>query len=73
MVQIFYIITKNEELIYVQNFRKRNADTAKKAIKRLYESIKHNKRVSNINFSETELNFINDNIEKHKIFINKEL
>lgn len=73
MVQVVYFITKEDEIIFAQNFEYDTKTKAKKAIENTYEDIKIQDRVKDIQYTKDKLVFTdtveNDSDEIHTILI----
>lgn len=72
-INILYVITKNNEIIFIQNFPQENIKEAKKVLQLQYEDIKENSVVKKIMYDNniTNLQYIAgkkiefDNQEEH--------
>lgn len=65
---IVYTIFKNRELIFAQNFRTDDITDAKKRLAETLKDIRKNENITDIKYTENELEFV-DIDEKHIMFI----
>ena len=73
MKQVVYFITKEDELIFAQNFKYDTKEEAEKAIKNTYENVKTQDNIKDIQYVENRLVFTdtaeNDSDEIHTMLI----
>ena len=73
MKQVVYFITKEDELIFAQNFKYDTKEEAEKAIKNTYENVKTQDNIKDIQYVENKLVFTdtaeNDSDEIHTMLI----
>lgn len=73
MKQVVYFITKEDELIFAQNFKYDTKAEAEKAIKNTYENVKTQDNIKDIQYVKNKLVFTdtaeNDSDEIHTMLI----
>lgn len=73
MVQVVYFITKEDELIFAQNFKYDTKEEAEKAIENTYKDIKIQDSIKDIQYEKDKLVFTdtaeNDSDEIHTMII----
>lgn len=73
MKQVIYFITKEDELIFAQNFKHKDEAEAKEALKATYEDVKTQDNIKDIQYTENKLIFTdtaeNDSDEVHTMVI----
>ena len=73
MKQVVYFITKEDELIFAQNFKYDTKAEAEKAIKNTYENVKTQDSIKDVQYAKNKLVFTdtaeNDSDEIHTMLI----